>query len=112
MRRAIIAFLIGLSASGIAAAHHSFAAVFDGEQPVKVTGEVVSIDWLNPHFHFTIDVKGDDGAVKRWRFEGYPPNMLVRQGWQRDVTLTPGKVVTVDGWVARDEPNLGAVRWV
>jgi hypothetical protein len=113
MRRSIVpVFLAGLCASGIAAAHHSFAAVFDGEQPVTLTGQVVSIDWLNPHFHFTIDVKAPDGAVTRWRFEGYPPNMLVRQGWQRDVTLTPGKTVTVDGWVARSEPNLGAARWV
>ena len=50
--------------------------------------------------------------MTRWRFEGYPPNMLVRQGWQRDETLTAGATVTVEGWAARSEPNLGAVRWV
>ena len=104
--------LAGLAAASQAPAHHSFAAVFDGEQPVTVTGNVTSIDWANPHFHFTLDVAGDNGAVTRWRFEGYPPNMLVRQGWQRDVTLTPGVAVTVTGWMARGEPNLGAVRFV
>ena len=113
MRRfAVLVVVIGLAASGGAAAHHSFAAVFDSEQPVTMTGQVVSIDWLNPHFHFALDVTGADGAVTRWRFEGFPPNMLVRQGWRRDVTLTPGITVTVDGWVARSEPNLGAARWV
>jgi len=60
--------------------------------------------------YFAIDVKGDDGNVTRWRFEGYPPNMLVRQGWQRDVTLKVGDKVTVTGWLARGESNLGAVR--
>jgi hypothetical protein len=114
MRRLVILFLLGLGlcAGRLATAHHSFAAVFDGEKNVTLTGEVVSVEWMNPHFHFSIDVKDAGGAVTRWRFEGYPPNMLVRQGWQRDETLTAGATVTVEGWAARSEPNLGAVRWV
>jgi len=99
-----------LSASAGVSAHHSFAAVFDSEQPITVTGKVTSVEWTNPHFHFSLDVPAADGAVTSWRFEGYPPNMLVRQGWRRDVTLTPGATVTVTGWLARSEPNLGAAR--
>jgi hypothetical protein len=114
MRRLAVLLVLGssLCAVRVATAHHSFAAVFDGEQTVTLKGKVVGVDWMNPHFHFSIDVTGTDGAVTRWRFEGYPPNMLVRQGWQRDVTLQPGATVTVDGWLARAEPNLGAARWV
>lgn len=113
MRRLCVwlVIFVGCGAARFAAAHHSFAAVFDGEQFVKLTGEVVDVEWTNPHIHFSIDVKEGE-AVKRWRFEGYPPNMLVRQGWRRDVTLMPGATVTVEGWAARTEPNLGAVRWV
>jgi len=114
MRR--LAFLLVLGSSVLAArlafAHHSFAAVFDGEKAVKLTGEVAEVEWTNPHFHFSIDVKDAAGAVTRWRFEGYPPNMLVRQGWRRDETLMPGATVTVEGWAARDDSTLGAVRWV
>ena len=100
MRRLAILFLLGLGlcVGRLAAAHHSFAAVFDGNQAVTLAGEVVSVEWANPHFHFSIDVKDAGGAVTRWRFEGYPPNMLVRQGWRRDETLTPGAKVTVEGW--------------
>lgn len=113
MRRLALLLLgSGLCVIRVASAHHSFAAVFDSEQSVTMTGEVVDIEWTNPHFHFSIDVKDPAGSVTRWRFEGYPPNMLVRQGWRRDETLTPGTTVTVDGWAARSEPNLGAVRWV
>jgi hypothetical protein len=101
-----------LSASAGVSAHHSFAAVFDSDQPITVTGKVASVEWTNPHFHFSLDVPAADGAVTRWRFEGYPPNMLVRQGWRRDVTLMPGATVTVTGWLARSEPNLGAARHV
>jgi Family of unknown function (DUF6152) len=114
MRR--LAFLLvlvsGVFIARLAAAHHSFAAYFDGQKAVTLTGEVASVEWTNPHFHFSVDVKDANGAVARWRFEGFPPNMLVRQGWQRDVTLTPGATVTVEGWAARSEPNAGAARWV
>jgi hypothetical protein len=94
MRRVafVLLFAGGLLAARSAAAHHSFAA--------------------NPHFHFSVDVKDAAGAVTRWRFEGYPPNMLVRQGWRRDETLMLGATVTVEGWAARDDSALGAVRWV
>ena len=94
------------------AAHHSFAAEYDGNQPVTVTGTVAKIDWTNPHIHFYVDVKDAAGAVTQWKFEGYPPNMLVRQGWKRDVTMKPGDTVTVFAWKARDEPRLAAAREV
>ena len=65
MRRLAICLLLGLvfASARLAAAHHSFAAVFDGEKDVKLTGEVVSVEWTNPHFHFSIDVKDAGGAV-------------------------------------------------
>ena len=113
--RALFVCLVIVAACGaarFAAAHHSFAAVFDGEKFVKLTGEVIDVEWTNPHIHISVDVKDAAGAVTRWRFEGYPPNMLVRQGWRRDVTLTPGATVTVEGWAARDDSTLGAMRWV
>ncbi len=59
-----------------------------------------------------MDVKDDKGVVTQWAFEGYPPNMLVRQGWKKDVSLKPGMAVTVPGWRARVEPNLVAAREV
>ena len=114
MRRLAILLMLGCGFFGVrlAAAHHSFAAVFDGEKAITLSGEVTDVEWTNPHFHFSIDVKDAAGAVTRWRFEGYPPNMLVRQGWRRDETLMPGAKVTVEGWASRDDAHLGAVRWV
>src|SRR4026208_2163679 len=114
MRR--LAFLLvlasGIFVARLAAEHHSFAAVSGRDKPVMMTGQVTDVEWTNPHFHFSIDVKDPAGAVTRWRFEGYPPNMLVRQGWRGDERLMPGAMVTVDGWASRDDATLGAVRWV
>ena len=94
---------------GSVSAHHSFAAEYDAEKPVTLSGTVAKIDWANPHIHFYLDVKGDTGTVTQWKLEGYPPNMLVRQGWARD-TLKVGQTITVSGWRARIDPNLGAAR--
>jgi hypothetical protein len=110
--RPFLACVAVLATGQAAHAHHSFAAVYDGEKPVTLSGTVASVEWTNPHIHFSIDVTREDGTVTQWRFEGYPPNMLVRQGWQRDATLKQGDTVTVFGWLARIEPQLGFARWV
>ena len=102
---------IGLVLAATSAwAHHSFGAEYDGSKPVTLTGTVTRVDWQNPHIHFYLDVKDENGNVVQWKFEGFPPNMLVRQGWRRDVTMKPGDVVTVFAWRARDGANLAHSR--
>jgi hypothetical protein len=91
-------------------AHHSFAAEYDGSLPVTVSGTVARVDWQNPHIYVYVDAKDAEGKTAQWKFEGYPPNMLVRQGWQRDVTMKVGDAVTVFGWRARLDPHMGAAR--
>jgi len=93
-------------------AHHSFAAEFDGDSPITLSGVVSMVEWTNPHIHFYVDVTDDSGNVARWKFEGYPPNMLARQGWKRNVTLKPGDAVTVFGWRARADPLFAHAREV
>jgi hypothetical protein len=82
-------------------AHHSFGAEYDANKPVTLTGVVTNIEWTNPHSFFYIDVKDDQGNVANWKFEGYPPGVLYRTGWQRHVTIKRGDIVKVFGWQAR-----------
>ena len=86
-------------------AHHSFGAEYDGTKPVTLTGVVTKIEWTNPHTHFYLDVKDPKGIVSSWKFDGYPPSVLSRTGWKRDVTMKVGDTVTVFGWQARDGTN-------
>jgi hypothetical protein len=55
-------------------------------------------------------VKDDKGVVTQWKFEGYPPNMLVRQGWKKDGTMKVGETIKVFGWLARANPAQAAAR--
>lgn len=87
--------------SGAAAAHHSFAAFFDGGQTVKLTGKVTDFRFTNPHGLIGIDVTGPDGKVKHWAAETNSPAVLMRRGWTR-TSVKPGDTVTLEGWASRD----------
>jgi len=101
--------LLMASFSGIA--HHSFAAQFDAEKPMELTGTVTKVVWRNPHAWFYIDVEDDDGDVANWGMELGSPNLLMRKGWNRS-SMTIGDVVTVEGFHARDGSNTGNARVV
>jgi hypothetical protein len=83
-------------------AHHSFGVNFDSTKSVTLTGVVTSIDWRNPHTHLFLDVKDDAGKVVNWKLEGYPPNVLARTGWRKDVTVKVGDTISIYGWRSRD----------
>jgi DNA/RNA endonuclease YhcR with UshA esterase domain len=84
-----------------AEAHHSFAAFFDPDKSVTVTGTVTEFRFTNPHGMIALDVKKPDGSIEQWRAETNAPVVLVERGWTRDV-IKPGDVVTIDGWPSRD----------
>ena len=107
----LAATLLACAAVG-AQAHHSFAAQYDSNKPVKKTGVVTKVDWTNPHVYIYIDVT--DEATKKvtnWAFEMGPPHMLQKAGWKRN-NLKIGETVDVDGWMARDGSNTANARRV
>jgi hypothetical protein len=83
------------------AAHHAFAAEYDGSKPVKLRGTVTEMEWINPHSWIHIDVKNPDGTVSKWLIEAGAPNSLIRRGWNKN-SLLPGTEILVEGFQAKD----------
>src|SRR5437773_3083460 len=82
-------------------AHHSFAAEYDANKPIKITGTVTKVEWMNPHARFYVDVKEADGKVTSWNFELGAIPVLLKQGWRKD-SLKAGDQVYVEGSLAKD----------
>jgi len=85
-------------------AHHSFAAEFDSAKPMKITGTVSKVEWMNPHARFYVDVKETTGKVTNWNFELGAIPVLLKQGWTKN-SLKAGDTVTVVGSLAKDGSN-------
>ena len=114
MRANILGGLVAVAmmlTAGTAVAHHSFAAEFDANKPVTLTGAVTKLEWTNPHTWFFVDVKNPDGSVTNWGFELAGPTQLLRAGWRRD-SMKVGDVVTVEASRARDGSNHANARSV
>ena len=114
MRRTRLAALAGgllaLVAAKAAWAHHSFAAIYDMNQPITVQGVIVQVRLTNPHSWFYLDVKNEAGEVERWAFEAGTPSGMIRNGYKPNI-ITTGAEVTITGFRGRVESeNIGMLR--
>jgi hypothetical protein len=105
----LIPAILMLAGSRPILAHHAFAAEYDANRKVLLTGSVTKIEWTNPHAHFFLNVRDGSGKVSTWDLELASPNTLERGGWTRK-SLKVGEVVTVNGYLAKDGTNLAHAR--
>jgi hypothetical protein len=92
-------------------AHHAFAAEFDSQKRVTLTGTVTKVEWTNPHARFYFDAKNDKCVMVNWDFELGSPNNLMRSGWNRN-SLKIGDVIIVAGALAKNSPYVGNTQTV
>jgi len=114
MKATLLAGAVGLGlmlSAPPASAHHAFAAEFDADKRIKVSGTVTKLEWTNPHAWLYVDGKDESGKATSWSFEMGSPNALIRQGWRR-TSLKEGDQVTVEGYAAKDGSNNANARSV
>ena len=100
-----------LSVSLPASAHHAFAAQYDVDKIVTVSGIVTRFTWTNPHAWLYIYGNDESGKVAAWSFEMTSPTGLIHRGWSR-ADLKKGDHVVIDGYAAKDGSNLANARLV
>jgi uncharacterized protein DUF6152 len=103
--------LIAILAAAPSFAHHSFAAEFDSAKPVELHGTLVELEWVNPHAWIHMEVTDATGKVTKWDCELGSPNLLMRNGWRKEV-LKKGDKIIVIGAQAKDASNLASARTV
>lgn len=95
-----------LFASMRISAHHAFAAEYDENKRVTVSGTVTKFEWTNPHVW--LHVAGKDES---WSFEMGSPNGLLHRGWRR-AELKRDDRITVEGYRAKDGRKVANARIV
>ena len=90
-----------------AVAHHAFGAEFDPDAPIRLQGNIVRVEWVNPHSWIHIEITNDAGEKEVWMVEGGTPNVLQRRGLRRQC-LPIGTELIVDGYQAKDHSLLRA----
>src|SRR5262245_63963159 len=79
--------------SNSAAAHHSFAPVYDGNRVITVTGVVTQFKFVNPHAMMFMDVTDESGKVVKWTVEFAGSLNLSEVGWTANSVKAREKVI-------------------
>jgi hypothetical protein len=108
----VVAIALGVMlAAGAAWAHHDMSALFDFNQRFTRTGTLTN--WRNPHIYLSVEVKGDQGQVETWAFEGPAPSVFLRLNVGKSEFVNAiGKTVTVEASRARNGSLTGLMRIV
>ena len=99
------ALLLAALWSAVAAAHHSFASIYDSGKTLALTGTVREFLFINPHPFLVVEVQDESGGRQTWRAEMDNRFELLDIGMTAK-TFRPGDLVIVSGSPGRSQPNI------
>ena len=86
-----IAVLAVVLACGIpATGHHSQALYFDTAKAITLEGEILRVEWINPHVLLFLQSKNDKGQSETWILHGSSLGNALRQVGSMKDRLQPG----------------------
>jgi hypothetical protein len=102
---ALAASLMASTAQGqVRPGWEAFAARFDGNAPIILEGDIISVDWtrgVGPKVFLTLSSIDSDGSAKSWTVEGGFADVMRVSGFTPD-DLRLGAHVSARGYRAKD----------
>jgi hypothetical protein len=81
-----------------ALAHHSHAN-YEAIKWTDLSGNVMEMQWLNPHVWVYLETKDAKGEAVMWALEGGSPAALTRGGWKKDTVKVGDKINVTPSWL-------------
>ena len=66
VKTALVAGLVMLFSGYLARAHHSIALQFDMTTEIVVVGNILEMEWRNPHSWLHVEVENESGDLEIW----------------------------------------------
>jgi len=104
MRRACAFAVVAaiVSSTAVPTAHHSNGLYFDVDNPVTLQGEVLRVEWINPHVLLFLQSKNEHGDFETWILQGSSLNNALRQSGKMKERLKPGISIAARVWLPRN----------
>jgi hypothetical protein len=101
--RTLPVIMAGVLVCTAAMAHHG-APGYDFSKALTLEGDVIEVQWKNPHVYFTIENAGVDGKPRRLDIEAASVSTVLAFGLRREM-LVPGTHVKVLGFGRLRDPD-------
>jgi hypothetical protein len=85
-----------------AAAHHSFAAIYELGKEIEFEGKIAEVTLRSPHSFLFVEAKDESGAIQKWAVEGPSAAQFVQQGVD-PATFKAGDIVQIVGNPGRNK---------
>ena len=95
-----------------ASAHHSNPLYFDMSKAITLQGEVLRVEWINPHVLLFLQSKNDKGEPETWILHGRSLNNALREVGSMKERLKPGTPISARAWPSRNPLFLNDVQTV
>jgi len=95
-------------------AHHSLSGVYDIRRSAELTGEIVKVEFINPHGAMTVAVDNEDGSKTEWVLTTGSANTLSGLGFGQGGpnTVEAGDIVTISYMPAHNGRPMGFIRTI
>lgn len=90
-------------------AHHAVASVYDLNKEIVLQGELLKLNFVNPHSNLHLAVHNADGTTTEWVLTTASLQVLTRQGLNNS-SIKPGESLKVTVLPARNGNPAGFIR--